>query len=395
MKAFLTRNIWLLSFVSMFADMASEMLYPVVPVYLKEIGFSVLLIGVLEGVAEVTVGLSKGYFGKLSDVKGKRVPFIRLGYFLSAASKPMMAVLTYPAWIFLSRVTDRLGKGIRTAARDALLSAETTRENKAKVFGFHRSWDTVGAIMGPLAALTWLHFHPGNYKALFFYAFVPGIIAVAIISFIRESSQRPATARRGGFFSYFGYWKEATIDYRRLLVGLTVFAVANSSDVFLMLRAKEITGSDTITISGYILYNIVFAAMSYPIGYLADRVGMKKVFIAGLVLFSVVYAGFALNKSVPGVYLLFVIYGIYAASTEGIAKAWISNMAHDQNTGTALGLFNSVQSLATFFASTIAGFIWMSAGSRTMFLLSAIIAIAVVIYLLIVMTSLKKNTARN
>src|SRR5690349_2401497 len=217
MKSIFTRNIWLLSFVSMFADMASEMLYPVVPVYLKEIGFSVLLIGVLEGLAEVTVGLSKGYFGKSSDHRGERVPFIRLGYFLSAISKPMMAAFTYPIWIFFARVTDRLGKGVRTAARDALLSAETSRENKAKVFGFHRSWDTIGAIIGPVMALTWLHFHPGNYKSLFFYAFIPGIIAVGIISFIKEKKQAPAAGKQGGFFSFFNYWKEAGTDYRKLL----------------------------------------------------------------------------------------------------------------------------------------------------------------------------------
>ena len=137
-----------------------------------------------------------------------------------------------------------------------------------------------------------------------------------------------------------------------------------------MLRAKEITGSDSVTISGYILYNIVFALMSYPMGYLADRIGMKKVFVSGLILFSIVYAGFAFNQSIVGVYLLFAIYGIYAASTEGIAKAWISNMAHDTKTATALGFFNSVQSLATFLQVLFAGLIWMSIGSRSMFLFS-------------------------
>ncbi|HSB93220.1 MAG TPA: MFS transporter [Flavitalea sp.] len=390
MRSIFTRNIWLLSFVSMFADMASEMLYPVVPVYLKEIGFSVLLIGVLEGLAEVTVGISKGYFGKLSDHRGERVPFIRFGYLLSAVSKPMMAAFTYPLWIFFARVTDRLGKGLRTAARDALLSAETTREHKARVFGFHRSWDTVGAIVGPVMALAWLNAHPGNYKPLFFYAFIPGIVAVAIISFIREKTQPMLVERKGGFFSFFGYWKEAVPDYRKLLTALTVFAIANSSDVFLMIRARELTGSDAVTISGYILYNIVFALMSLPIGYLADRIGMKKVFIAGLILFSIVYAGFAFGDSTAMVYVLFGIYGIYAASTEGIAKAWISNMADQKKTATALGLFNSVQSLATFLASTIAGLLWMAVGSRSMFLFSSILATMVGISLIFFMKSREK-----
>ena len=192
------------------------------------------------------------------------------------------------------------------------------------------------------------------------------------------------------FFSFFGYWKEADPDYRKLLTALAIFAVANSSDVFLMIRAKEITGSDTVTISGYILYNIVFALMSLPMGYLADRIGMKKVYIAGLILFSVVYIGFAFSESATLVYVFFAIYGVYAASTEGIAKAWISNMAHEKKTATALGLFNSVQSLATFLASTIAGLIWMSVGSRSMFLFSSVLATAVGIALFFFMKKTEK-----
>src|SRR5947207_1654840 len=146
----ITRTVWILSVVSLFADIASEMLYPVIPVYLKQIGFSILWIGLLEGVANFTSGASKGYFGKLSDEKGARLPFVKLGYFFSSISKPMMAMFTYPVWIFFARTIDRLGKGIRTSARDAVLSAEATRETKARVFGFHRAMDTVGAALGPI-----------------------------------------------------------------------------------------------------------------------------------------------------------------------------------------------------------------------------------------------------
>ena len=154
----INRTVIILSVVSLFADIASEMLYPVVPVYLKEIGFSVLLIGVLEGIAEFTAGISKGYFGKLSDERGVRLPFIKLGYFLSNISKPMMAIFTFPIWIFFTRTTDRLGKGLRTAARDALLSQQATPKTKGRVFGFHRAMDTVGAAIGPIIALCFLFF---------------------------------------------------------------------------------------------------------------------------------------------------------------------------------------------------------------------------------------------
>src|SRR6478672_158135 len=181
----INRAVWLLSLVSLFADMASEMLYPVVPVYLKEIGFSVFLIGVLEGVAEFTAGISKGYFGKQSDIRGVRLPFVKGGYFLSAVSKPMMALFTWPLWIFLARTIDRLGKGLRTAARDALLSQNATPQTKARVFGFHRGMDTLGAAIGPSLALLFLILYPKHYQAIFFIAFLPGLISVALIFLIR------------------------------------------------------------------------------------------------------------------------------------------------------------------------------------------------------------------
>src|SRR5580765_3029673 len=163
----LTRTVWVLSLVSLFTDIASEMLYPVMPMYLREIGFSMLLIGILEGVAEATAGLSKSYFGKLSDLSGRRVPFVRLGYLLSALSKPMMAVYAYPIWIFFARTMDRFGKGIRTGARDAILSDEAPPETKGSVFGFHRGMDTLGAVLGPASALIYLYYFPGSYKTLF------------------------------------------------------------------------------------------------------------------------------------------------------------------------------------------------------------------------------------
>src|SRR6478609_11626446 len=182
----ISRTVVILSVVSLFADIASEMLYPIVPVYLKEIGFSVLLIGVLEGVANFTSGLSKGYFGKLSDEKGLRLPFVKLGYFFSAISKPMMAAFVYPLWIFFARTVDRMGKGLRTAARDALLSQNATKETKARVFGFHRAMDTLGAAIGPTIALLFLIFYPHQYKAIFLLAFIPGIISVGLIFLLKE-----------------------------------------------------------------------------------------------------------------------------------------------------------------------------------------------------------------
>ena len=380
----ITRTVLVLSLVSLFADIASELLYPVTPIYLKEIGFSVLLIGILEGVAEFTVGLSKGYFGKLSDEKGQRLPFIKLGYLLSALSKPMMAVFIYPLWIFFARTTDRLGKGLRTAARDALLSQEATPATKARVFGFHRAMDTAGAVLGPSLALLFLYFYPGRYKAMYYLAFIPGIVAVAIIFFLKEKKQPVVTVTKGNFFSYFSYWKIAPKEYRQLVTGLIVFAVANGSDVFLLLKSKEITGSDTATIGAYIFYNLIYAASSYPLGSIADKIGLKKVFLSGLLLFTIVYAGFAFVTSTIAVFFLFLLYGLYAAATEGITKAWITNTAVASQTATAIGFYTSFQSICAFFASLLAGLLWTYTGSKTIFIFSAILTAIVTLFLIAV-----------
>jgi len=360
----INRTVIVLSVVSLFADIASEMIYPVVPVYLKEIGFSVLLIGILEGIAEFTAGISKGYFGKLSDEKGVRLPFIKSGYFFSAISKPMMAMFVYPLWIFFARTIDRFGKGLRTAARDALLSQQATKETKARVFGFHRSMDTVGAAIGPIIALCFLYFFPKHYSTLFYFAFIPGIIAVLLIFLLKEKKEPVSTLAKGNFFSFFKYWKIATPEYKKLVVGLLVFALFNSSDVFLLLITKEVTGNDTVTIAAYIFYNLVYAASSYPFGSLADKFGIKKVFICGLLLFTIVYAGFAFHPSTMIIFFLFLIYDLYS------------------NTATAVGFYTSCQSVCSLLASIIAGAIWTAGGSSMTFIITAIITLLVAVYFL-------------
>jgi len=391
----ITRTVLILSLVSLFTDIASDMLYPVIPVYLKEIGFTVFWIGVLEGVVNFTAGISKGYFGKLSDEKGVRLPFVKLGYLLSAISKPLMAMFVFPVWIFFARTIDRLGKGVRTAARDALLSQQATIETKARVFGFHRSLDTVGAAIGPILALLFLYFNPGDYKTLFYFAFIPGIISVALIFLLKEKKQPVSTLGKGGFFSYFKYWKIATPEYRKVISGFLLFALFNSSDIFLLLITKESIGNntvsilgtaftaDTITIAAYIFYNLVYAIASYPMGMLADKLGFKKVILLGLSLFTIVYGGFAFNPTVTAIFFLFFVYGIYAAATEGVFKAWITNLSHKENTGTAVGFYTSCESVCALLASIIAGAIWTQFGAAYTFLTTAIIAVVVFFYFLL------------
>lgn len=381
---YITRTIWILSFVSLFTDIAGEMLYPVIPVYLQSIGFSVIFIGILEGIAEATSGFSKGYFGKLSDSTGKRVPFVQFGYALSTISRPLMAVFTFPLWVIFVRTLDRFGKGIRTGARDAILSDEATPATKGKVFGFHRSMDTLGAVLGPSLALLYLYFYPENYKTLFFIAFIPGALAVFGSLLIKESKNteiRPASKTKVGFLSFIKYWKEAPADYRKLMLGLLSFTLFNSSDIFLLLKAKESGLTDTQVIGVFIFYNFIYALFAFPLGSIADKIGLKKMYIVGLIIFTIVYFGMGLSNNFYIVGAMFLLYGVYSAATEGISKAWISNICDKKDTATAIGTYTAFQSVLTMIASSLAGILWYNFGPSLTFIITGCVGFFVVIYL--------------
>ena len=391
MRSILTRTVLLVSFVSFFTDIASEMLYPVMPVYLQSIGFSVLLIGLLEGMAEATAGLSKGYFGNYSDKLGSRVPFVRWGYTLSAISKPMMALFTFPLWVFFARTLDRLGKGVRTGARDAMLSDESSKENKGKVFGFHRALDTAGAAVGPFAALIYLYYFPGQYKLLFIIAVVPGIVAIALTFLLKDKNKSIVEKKSPGFFSFLLYWKQSSKHFKLLVAGLLAFTLFNSSDAFLLLSIKSKGFSDTYMIGIYIFYNLVYALLSFPVGILADKFGLARTLILGLFVFAIVYSfmGFALLTW--QFIVLFAMYALYAAATEGVSKALISNIAEKDKTATAIGFYTSFASIFTMLASSLAGLIWYTLGMKTMFLVSGAGVMGVVIYLVVVQRIIFQN----
>lgn len=361
------------------------MLYPIMPVYLKSIGFSIVLIGILEGIAEATAGISKGYFGNMSDKTGKRLPFVQFGYMLSAISKPMMALLNMPLWIFTARTADRLGKGIRTSARDAMLSDETTPEFKGRVFGFHRAFDTLGASIGPILALIYLYFYPGQYKWLFIIAFAPGLFSIIITFFIKEKkkdiSDKPVV--KVGFFSYLSYWKSASKNYKLLVAGLLAFAFFNSSDAFLLLALKAKGLSDIHMIGFYIFYNLIYALFALPIGYFADKAGMWRTLIAGFILFAIVYLGMSVSMEWWQFGVLFFLYGIYAAATEGVSKALISNISDKKETATAIGFYTSFVSIFALLASSIGGVLFMI-NPTIMFVFSGVGVIAVVLFFIFI-----------
>ncbi|MDX5321580.1 MAG: MFS transporter [Bacteroidota bacterium] len=381
MKSRFSRPIWILSLVSLFTDIASEMLYPVMPIYLESIGFSIVIIGVLEGVAESISGLSKGYFGKWSDEMGKRIPFIRAGYSLSGISRPMLALWANPIWVFLARTADRFGKGLRTGARDAMLSDLSEGHNRGAVFGFHRGMDTLGAVIGPGLALLFLHYLPGEYRTLFYWSVIPGIIAVALTFLLNEKVKAVKPRMHTNLFAAFHYWKNSSIEYKKLSSGLLLFALFNSSDVFLLLKLKEAGWNDTAVIGVFMLYNLFYAAAAYPMGKLADRFSLKSVYLVGLIMFSLVYFGMAINHQNILFLILFALYGLYSAATQGISKAWISGIASENETATAIGTLAGFESIATFLASTIAGILWFQFGAGISLALSGFVALLVAVYL--------------
>ncbi|HET6991054.1 MAG TPA: MFS transporter, partial [Bacteroidia bacterium] len=299
MKNWLTRTVIILSAVSLLNDIAGELLYPVLPLYMASIGYGAIWIGILEGLAEAVAGLTKGWFGEWSDKKGRRLPFVQFGYLLSALSKPLLAVFAFAPWAILMRSTDRLGKGIRTGARDAMLADQAGKENRGKIFGFHRALDTAGAVLGPSLALIWLAFHKaGNYKSLFFYAFIPGLLCVLLLFLVREKrTQAKISGLPASPLSSFGYWRKANPEFRKLVSAIVAFTLFNSSDMFLLLLVKLIfksgihignysVSSDMLVVGFYIFYNLVYTIFSYPAGFLSDKFGPKRMLLIGYSCFA-------------------------------------------------------------------------------------------------------------
>lgn len=380
-KKVFTRQIILLSLISFFTDVASEMLYPIIPIYLKSVGFSVLFIGILEGIAESIASLSKGYFGNLSDKIGKRLPFVRWGYTLSSIAKPMMGLFPYPITIFFARTLDRFGKGIRTSARDALLSDESTPENKGKVFGFHRAADTAGAVVGPIITLLILNTISIGYRNLFILSAIPGVVVILLCFVLKEKKRElQKSPEKSNFFVFITYLKKSPANYRLVVIPLLIFALINSSDFFLLLKVKEYGYSDSKVILFYILFNFSYALFSFPSGRIADKIGLKEVITFGLLIFSLVYVLINVSGSFAWLIFVFLLYGLFSSSTEGMIKALITNIVPSSETATALGTYNSLSSIGVLLSSSIAGLLWNFFGSTVALGFSGLVSFIIFFY---------------
>jgi MFS family permease len=370
----ISRLVLLLAAISLFTDIASELLFPVMPIYLKTIGFSIAAIALLEGFAEAIAGVSKSYFGAMSDKYNTRLPFVQAGYGISALAKILLAATSIVPLVFTSRFADRLGKGLRTAARDAMLANESTPQNKTSIFAFHRSMDTTGAVIGPAIALVYLYYHPQDYKTLLWVATIPGLIAVLLTFALMEKKNAEPLTRKS-FFHLLGYWKIASPGYKFLFSIAIIFALVNSADALLLLMLKTKGYSDSKVISLYVIYNLCYALTAYPIGVLADKIGVKKIVAFGLMLFAIVYFWLVRVDYLPLLVLLLILYGLYAACFEsGIKSLIVSNSEKSQH-ASALGFYSGWASVSALCAAAWTGWLWQHSAMQWPFTVSACVAL--------------------
>ncbi|MBS1691155.1 MAG: MFS transporter [Actinobacteria bacterium] len=359
MRDWLTRNVRVLSAVSFLQDTASELLYPLLPIYLTTVlGAPAAVVGVVEGAAEGAASLTKLAAGPLGDRFARR-PLIATGYGMAALGKVMVAAATgWPA-VLAGRVVDRLGKGVRGAPRDALLVDGIDPAARGRVFGFHRAMDTLGAVVGPLLGLAGYELLDHRIAPLLWVAVIPAVLSVALVFLVRESRRTVARARRPGPFAGAGqlpghYWR---------VVGLLVaFGVLNFPDALLLLRLNEIGFSVVEVILAYVGYNAVYALSSYPAGLVADRIGRPAVFGIGLVFFAVGYAGLGLTTDPVAAWVLIGVYGLFTGCTDGVGKAWISTLVGADRQGTAQGVFQGLTGFAVLAAGLWAGLLWGADG---------------------------------
>jgi MFS family permease len=381
----LPQTVLTLGWISFFTDVASEMLYPVVPLFLTSaLGAPVAVLGLIEGVAEAIVSLMKGLSGWHCDKIGRRVPSIRWGYALAAVSKPLMALAFSWPLVFLARSLDRFGKGLRTTARDTLIADAVEASRGGRAYGFHRMMDTSGAIVGVLISMGLLALLPGRYRTIFLIATLPGIAAVWLTFGLKEEKNpnrqdvAAATCVPGQKNALphlsKGYW---------ITLGLLgIFAFANSSDTFLILRAKNLGLSDLQTIFAYTLFNAVYAVSAYPLGLLSDRVGRWRLVLSGWLLYAVVYFGFAF-ATMSAVWWLFPLYGLFMGLTEGVGKALIRDKIDEAHRGTAMGIFHMSLGFSSLAGSVVAGLLWDGISPKAPFVLGGSIALVAVCCLLL------------
>lgn len=385
------KNVTVAGFVSFFMDVSSEMIYPLVPLFLANtLGVNKSVIGLIEGVAESTASLLKTFSGWFSDRIGNRKWLMAVGYGLSTLSRPLVATAAGWQQVMGSRFMDRFGKGIRTAPRDALIVESSDRACLGRSFGFHRALDTMGAVVGPAAAFFLLGVFSGDYRKVFWLSIIPGAIAALLIIFLITEKKRAAAAhleRPKLTLKHFD-WR-----FKSFVAIAGLFALGNSSDVFLILRAQQVGVSAAMIPIVYLLFNLVYSLSSFPAGVAADRFGRKRIILSGFILFAALYYEFAVAESTTVIWVLFGFYGLFMGLTEGVQKAFLATIIPVGFKATAFGIYNTVVGLAMFPASLIGGWLWDHVSPSVTFYFGAVTAAASAMLFIIFIVMVRKSDA--
>ena len=378
-------NIFLLGLVSFFSDVSTEMVYPLIPLYLTgAFGATPVLVGLIEGIAESVASLLKVFSGYFTDRYQHKKPVAFLGYATGLIYKLTLLIASSWAGVLGARVIDRIGKGIRTAPRDVLVSESADRKSMGKAFGIHKALDMAGSALGILFAYLLLtHMGSGTvaFKRLFLLSVVPAALGLIVLFFVKEKKQPRSLAPEP-------FWKrirEVNGSLKLYLLVVFIFTLGNSSNTFLLLRAKNLGYTDTNVVLLYLLFNLTAAILSVPFGRLSDRIGRKKVLVGGYLAFSFVYFGFAFATSGWMLIWVFVLYGFYSAMTAGVERAFTAEISPKALKGTMLGLLATIQGVALLPASVIAGLLWSLLGPRAPFIFGAALSLAAAMILLVLL----------
>jgi MFS family permease len=377
-------NIILLGITSLLTDASTEMVYPLIPLYLSvKLDAGPAIIGLIEGVAESLASLLKVFSGSFSDRIRKRKPLTIFGYSFSSIGKIILYIANAWGLVFLARVVDRIGKGIRTAPRDALIADSTPTKRLGMAYGLHRAMDTIGAAIGVSLAIILMKLSHSNYPEIFLIAVIPAALGIFFLFLTRE---KLALTRPEKKISLKGLnWRGLPRRLKLFLIIVFLFALGNSSNQFLLLRAKNLGLSVIAVLSVYLFYNLVFGIFAFPIGRISDRIGKKRVLIIGYLVYGLVYFGFAIILKPGLVWLLFGIYGLYSAFTEGIEKALVAEITPEATRGTLIGLHATLVGVGLFPASIFAGLLWKIFGASAPFYFGGALGILAAIGLSIIL----------
>lgn len=378
-------NIIALGLVSFFADISTEMVYPIIPLYLTSaFGATPALVGVIEGIAESAASLLKVFSGYITDKYNKKKPIAFLGYATGLIYK--VALIFAGSWVGIlgARVIDRIGKGIRTAPRDVMVSESAKKENMGTAFGIHKALDMAGAAIGILIAYYILKNSTGNfnYKNLFLLSIIPAALGLLMFFFIREKQEKRVIKQREHFWNNI---KKLDSQLKLYLLVAFIFTLGNSSNTFLLLRAKNVGFDNTTVILLYFIYNITASILAIPLGKLSDKIGRKSVLVTGYVVFAIVYFSFAFARNKTVMAAAFLLYGVYTAMIAGVERAFISEISPKELKGTMLGLHSTITGIALLPASTIAGALWNLFGTSVPFIFGACMSLGAALILMFLM----------